>query len=187
MVSLTVIVLCLLYVFLLAGVQLYLWRKAARDGVWPRWFVEESQVMACTAEEAFAFVGDPRNDVRHAPSVVAVLFDTPGGPRVGTTYRETLRLGPATSTIKCVITEYDPPRAIGLSCEVGRRSAFGGYRVAPHLAGCVVTALSGTTKRASGVLLAPFTRRLTRRMCRKDLDRIRTIVESLHRERDYTE
>jgi len=114
-----VIALCLLYFVLLAGAQLYLWWRTMRDGERPRWMVEVSGVLACTPEEAFALVGDPRNDARYAPQVVAVALDAPGGPREGTTYRETIRIGPTTRTLGCTITAYDPPHAIGTRATLG--------------------------------------------------------------------
>ena len=175
---LIVIALCVLYFINLAGAQLYLWGRMARDGERPRWMVEVSGVLACTPEAAFALVGDPRNDVRYAPQVVAVALDAPGGPREGATYRETIRIGPTTSTFTCTITEYDPPRAISTRAAFARRPLFGGYRVDPHPDGCIVTSRSGSTWTASGIALGGLARRLTRRECRKNLDRIRAVLES---------
>lgn len=175
---LIVIILCALYLLIFAGVHLYVWWRVARDGERPRWLVEESQVLACTPEDAFAFVGDPRNDVRLSPRVVAVTLDAPGGPHAGATYRETLRFGPGTRTFAGAITEYDPPRAIGLRFEIGRRPFFSGYRVAPHPGGCVVTSIVGSTQTAAGIMTGNLGRWLMRRECRKNLARIRAILEA---------
>ncbi len=178
MVSLVVFVVSGLVLLVLVGLQFALWLHAARGGMPPRWEVEETLAMACSPGQAFAFVGDPRNDVRHAPQVVAVALDAPGGIRAGVSYRETIRFGGRDRALSCTITQYDPPRAIGLSCTLGRRPVTGGYRVVPHPVGCAVTALSGTTYTAAGILVAPLARPLTRRVCRADLERIRAILET---------
>ncbi len=183
---LIVIALCLLYFVVLGGAQLYIWIRMALEGERPRWMVEASGVVACTPEAAFALVGDPRNDARHAPQVVAIALDAPGELRQGATYRETVRIGPTTSTFHCTITAYDPPRAIETYGTFLRRPIFGGYRVDPHPDGCVVTSRSGSTWTAGGIALGGLSRILMRRECRKNLDRIRAVLESPGRA-DYAE
>ena len=175
--SLIVIALCLLYFLLLAIAQVYLMVRTARDGERPRWMAEASATLACTPEAAFAFVGDPRNDVRRSPRVVAVTRDAPGGPHAGATYRETIRFGMTRRAVSCAITAYDPPRTMAIQCTLGRRLVFGGYRVAPHPDGCVVTSHVGATQTASGIMSGGLERCLTLRNCRKDLDRVRAILE----------
>ncbi len=175
---LIVIALCLLYFVVLGGAQLYIWIRMALDGERPRWMVEVSGVLACTPEAAFALVGDPRNDARYAPQVVAVALDAPGELRVGATYRETIRIGPTTGTFDCTITAYDPPRAIDTRATFARRPLFGGYRVEPHPDGCVLTSRSGSTWTAAGIALGGLARLLTRRACRTNLGRIRAVLEA---------
>ena len=183
---LIVIALCLLYFIVLGGAQLYIWIRMALDGKRPRWMVEVSGVLACTPEAAFALVGDPRNDARYAPQVVATALDAPGGLCEGATYHQTIRIGPTSGTFQCTITAYDPPRAIDTRATFARRPLFGGYRVDPHPEGCVVTSRSGSTWTAGGSALGGLARLLTRRACRKNLDRIRAVLESPGRA-DYAE
>ncbi len=178
---LILIALCLLYFVVLGGAQLYIWIRMALDGERPRWMVEVSGVLACTPEAAFALVGDPRNDARYAPQVVATALDAPGGPREGATYRQTIRIGPTTSTFQCTITAYDPPRAIDTRATFARRPIFGGYRVEPHPDGCVVISRSGSTWTAAGIALGGLARLLMRRECRKNLDRLRAVLEAPER------
>ncbi len=175
---LVVIALCALYLIVFAGAHLYIWFRMARDGERPRLLVEESGVLACTPEEAFGLVGDPRNDARYTPQVVATALDAPGPIQEGATYHQTIRIGPTTGTFVCTITAYDPPRAIDMHATFARRPLFGGYRVAPHPDGCVLTSRTGTTRTAAGIMLGPFQGWLLRRECRKNLDRIRAVLEA---------
>jgi len=160
-------------------VRLILWWRINRNPDAYMLHIEESLAIARSPDVVFAFLADVRNDMVLSPRVVAAELTSPGPPRVGTTYRETVRLGPAIqTTMECIITDYVFPHHLGASCQYAGRTLLGGYRVAPHSAGCVVTAISGTRHTTASLLFAPLTKLLIRRECQAALQRLRTTVES---------
>lgn len=169
----------LILLIALALTRLILWVLIARNPDAFMLHVEESLAIACPPEAAFTFLADVRNDRFLSPRVVAVELTSPGSLRIGTTYRETVRLGPAIkTTMECTITDYDFPHHLGESCQYAGRTLLGGYRVAPHSAGCVVTSLSGVRYTAASLLFAPLTKSMIRRECRTALHRLQIALES---------
>ncbi len=159
--------------------RLILWWRISRnpDAYWLN--IEESIAIARRTEEVFDFLADIRNDMVLSHRVVAVEITTPGPIRVGTTYRQIVRLGPAIqTTIECTITDYISPQHIGTSCQYAGRTLRGGYRVAPQSAGCVVTTISETQHTTASLLFAPLTKLLIRRECRGTLHHLRAALES---------
>lgn len=135
--------------------------------------IEESLPIARLPEEVFAFLADPRNDTILSARVIQVELVSLGPPRVGTTYREKVRIGAAVRTLACTITDYDAPHHVGLRCDDDGRPLLGGYRVAPDGAGSVVTAISGTPHTITTAIFAPLIKALVRRECRAALHNLR--------------
>jgi len=158
--------------------RLILWFLIARNPSAYMLHIEESRAIARPPEAAFAFLADLGNDTILSPRVTAVELTSPEPLGVGTTYRETIRVGPTTQSISCVVTDYEFPHHLGLSCQYTGRTLLGGYRVAPHDAGCVVTTLSEFTHTTASLLFAPLTKSMIRRECRAALHRLQIALES---------
>lgn len=172
------VALILLVALMLA--RLILWFLIARNPSAYMLRIEESLVIARPPETTFAFLADLGNDTILSPRVTAVELTSPEPLTVGTTYRETIRVGPTTQSISCLVTDYDPPHHLGLRCQYAGRTLLGGYRVAPHDAGCVVNTFSGFTHTTASLLFAPLTKLMIRRECWAALHRLRSALESSH-------
>lgn len=138
--------------------------------------VEESLTIARPPEVVFAFLADAHNDTVLSPRVVAVELTSPGPPRRGSTYRETVRVGSAIRAMECVVTDYDFPHHLGLRCQYEGRPLLGSYRVVPHDDGCTVIASSGTPHTVATAIFAPLVKAMIGRECRATLQRLRAAL-----------
>ncbi len=164
----------LFILFVIAGIILLAVRRSlVNDPNATILHIEESLQIARTPEGVFAFLADPRNDTILSARVIQVELVSPGPPRVGTTYREKVRIGAAVRTLACTITDYDAPHHVGLRCDDDGRPLLGGYHVAPDGAGSVVTAISGTPHTITTAIFAPLIKALVRRECRAALHNLR--------------
>lgn len=69
-------------------------------------------VVGRPVEAVFAFVSDPVNTPRYQPDIVSSRIETPGPVRLGTRFKETMKMGPWKVDSSCEVTEHEAPRAV---------------------------------------------------------------------------
>jgi len=63
-------------------------------------------------EAVFAFVSDPTNTPRYQPDIVSTRVETPGPVRLGTRFKETMKMGPWKLDSSCEVVEFERPGGV---------------------------------------------------------------------------
>jgi hypothetical protein len=144
--------------------------------------VTESILMDCPADEVFAFIGNYEHDPQWRAGVFEMQHDPPGKARVGTKTHEVMRFMGQKMVNHAVVVEY----------EMGHKTAFRTISSALSASGYRLVEQQGQQTRftyhaqseLSGLYkwLSPFIVWTFRRRVKRDLKRLKEIVESTGKE-----
>jgi uncharacterized protein YndB with AHSA1/START domain len=142
--------------------------------------IRESIEISRSPEDVFAYLDDPSRHGEWRSQIVAAEVETPGPTGVGTTVRQTMRMGKREQVMSYEITEHDPPRS----------SAFRGLDgpVRPIGRGKVEPVGDGTSSRVTieldfeghgfGKLLRPIVVSQARKQVPKDQQQLKERLET---------
>ena len=130
-------------------------------------------------EEVWAAIEDISSHVRWMEDAVDIRFISATRSGVGTTFDCDTRVGPLRLTDRMVVTEWDPPRAMGIR-HAGVVTGVGRFVLAPSARGTAFAWEERLTFPAwvggglGGAAAAP----LLRRVWRRNLRNLKTLVEA---------
>jgi uncharacterized membrane protein len=143
--------------------------------------VEESICIERTADEVFAFLDDRRNDGRWMTTVHESEWIDPG-PQTAVGRRGRMIMDAmGTREFSDVVTAYEPGRSVAHRSDGGSLVVNTGCIARPEGTGCRASVWLEPERLPGGVfgrLIAPFVARQVRRNFRRDLERLKAILES---------
>ena len=92
--------------------------------------IRVEETIAAPPEAVWAAIEDIASHVRWMEDAVAIRFTTPARSGVGAAFDCDTKLGPARLTDRMVVTEWDPPRALGIR-HTGVVTGAGRFVLAP--------------------------------------------------------
>ncbi len=140
--------------------------------------INSSILIRRTAAEVFAYVSDYARDPTWRTGVSEMLHEPPGQIHPGAKTHERMTFAGMRMTNVAEIVEFEPGRKTAFRTIGGPLEATGYRLVEPDAAGARFTYAAEVELRGPVALLAPFLQWHLRRTIRRDLERLKQILEA---------
>ncbi len=135
--------------------------------------------IARRAEDVFDYVTEFTNNPHWRPDVIETWWDDPGPTRPGRRGGQAARIMGRRLEVTAEIVDWDPPRYASWKTVQGGATVVAYCRIDPDGAGCrLIYGADGHVNGPLGIVFNPLLGPIMTRTFRKDLARLKTILET---------
>jgi hypothetical protein len=139
--------------------------------------LNESQTIARSPGEVFAFIADLNNFPKWRANLVSFRILTEGPTGVGTRCNEVVQVGPMRATGTCDVTEFSPGRTLAFTATSATIVYDGRIVVEPWEKGARLTLSGDVHPRGPMKLMQPVLRRKLRSGIQKEASAVKELLE----------